>query len=747
MKKIGIDIGSLYLSAVVIEDDKITESLYWEHRGDITAGLSTFLSKPAAKIYDRIGLTGNVLSRDGLICDGILSTVEGIQYLVPGCRNAISIGGESFSIIFFEENGQYKEHAINPPCAAGTGSFIEQQAERLSISVSDLAQRASTYSGKTPFIATRCAVFAKTDITHAMQEGYSLDAICSGLCEGIARNILDTLIKGRTLHSPIVITGGVSLNAKIINTIREITGKEVVVPVHAENAGAIGAALLGKAEEIDPEELLKPRDKRRNVRRPLEMKLTHYPDFKTFTIYTEDNVEVFLPKKAFDIDGGVFLGIDIGSTSTKAVIINSNKEIAGGFYTATGGSPIAAVQKIIGKAKSTYLNFGNLKIEGVCTTGSGRKMIKELFSADMEINEITAHAKAAVFLNPKADTIIEIGGQDSKFTRIRDGEVYFSTMNYVCAAGTGSFIEEQAKRLGVNLSLFSEMAMKARAPYTSDRCTVYMERDLGELLSEGWSKESLAASVLNSVRDNYMAKVVNKSHLGDYIVFQGATARNRALVAAFEQLLDKPIHVSPYCHLTGALGAALLGLESGRTGSRFILEMYALKPTEEVCTKCVNHCLLTIVAQNQKVTGWGMKCGKDYHERTGKTPAPSGPEKRFRALCQPFFNRIPPLHARNGITIGLPLALYNAAYAPLWHDFLTRLGFKVIVSEVRRAALAQGKEIVNSDFCAPMVISHGYIQQLLEKKVDFIFYPAIVNEENPDSKGDLLFKKKTKDAY
>ncbi|TFG62532.1 MAG: CoA activase, partial [Spirochaetales bacterium] len=189
--------------------------------------------------------------------------------------------------------------------------------------------------------------------------------------------------------------------------------------------------------------------------------------------------------------------------------------------------------------------------------------------------------------------------------------------NYVCAAGTGSFIEEQAKRLGVGLSQFSDMAMGAKAPFTSDRCTVYMERDLSELLGEGWSREALAASVLNSVRDNYMAKVVNKSPLGDYIVFQGATARNRALVAAFEQLLGRPIHVSPWCHLTGALGAALLCLEAAaeksaaeqQEGTAFSMGGDSLKTAEEVCDRCVNRCLLTVVSRGETITGWGMKCG------------------------------------------------------------------------------------------------------------------------------------------
>jgi predicted CoA-substrate-specific enzyme activase len=380
---------------------------------------------------------------------------------------------------------------------------------------------------------------------------------------------------------------------------------------------------------------------------------------------------------------------------------------------------------------------------GVATTGSGRMIIKELFNADMGINEITAHAKAAVFLHPRADTIIEIGGQDSKFTLLRDGEVYYSTMNYVCAAGTGSFIEEQAKRLEVSLSDFSDMAFGARAPFTSDRCTVYMERDLNALLGEGWSREALAAAVLNSVRDNYLAKVVAKTPLGEQIVFQGATGRNKALVAAFEQHIGKPIHVSPYCHLTGALGAALLCRESRPEAGRsaFIREIQDLQIGEEICRRCANHCLLTVVESGGRKSGWGMKCGRDYGSRRQKELQPSEPERRFAGLMAPMIQTRGP---RAAVTMGIARGLYNVEYAALWTTFLRRLGFSVELSQPDRAALENGKALVNSDFCAPMILAHGYLGGL---KTDYLFYPAVVSEKDPEFDGIKLYRQKTRDAY
>ncbi len=755
MKKVGVDIGSLYLGCAVLEDGTIRDVQYLEHQGDIQGRLERLLLRPVCQGFDTIGVTGNFPQRREGIIDNTLAQIEGARMLLPGCRNVFAVGGETLTLVLFDADGSYREHSINPPCAAGTGAFIEQQAERLGLSVQELSERAAAYSGKRPVIATRCAVFAKTDIVHAMQEGFSLEAVCAGLCEGVARNVVDTLVKGREIEEPVGLIGGVSLNRAVAAALEKLLGKQVRVPEHAQTAGAVGAARLSDQTSYRPE-LVKREARRRQARKPLRLELSRYPDFHTFSIEVHDGVEVFLPRGQAAAGPEVYAGIDIGSTSTKAVLIDVEGRLLGGFYTATAGRPIPAVQKLIRSIMESRRGKA-LKILGVATTGSGRKIIKELFGADMAVNEITAHARAAVSLHPRADTIIEIGGQDSKFTLLRDGEVYFSTMNYVCAAGTGSFIEEQARRLQVSLEDFSELAFRAPAPFTSDRCTVYMERDLNALLGEGWSKEALAAAVLHSVRDNYLAKVVSKSPLGEYIVFQGATGRNRALVAAFEQLLQKPIHVSACCHLTGALGAALICREGRRDGraSSFIWEVQELKISEEVCRRCANRCLLTVVEREGRRSGWGMKCGREYDSRAPREIEPSEPERRFAqaaaALCSaagdtagaPSRNR----EERREVKIGIPQALYNVGYAPLWHNLLTRLGFTVGLSESSRLALERGKGLVNSEFCAPMILAHGYAEQLLERDFDYLFYPAVVNEQDPDSDGKLLFKDKTRDSY
>jgi predicted CoA-substrate-specific enzyme activase len=778
MRRLGIDIGSLTVSAAILDVDGVEPRpgdgvelvLHREHGGDIAAAVRALVAEAGS--WDLVGVSGvGTGKQSGLLIDPALATIEGARFLLPGVRSLFAVGAQSFSLVLYDENGRYREHAVNPPCASGTGSFVEQQARRLGLDVQEFAARALRHAGERPLIATRCAVFAKTDIVHAMQEGYGLEAVCAGLCDGIARNLVDVLVKGRALARPVGIVGGVSLNASIVKSLGEALGLPLTVPAHSRGAAAVGAALLARqASSWDglPGELLSALHldrtppaasggarafPERAARPALTLALSDYPDFDSFRVFRDDSVEVFLPPGAAAPSGALWLGIDIGSTSTKSALVGPGRTVLGGFYTATAGEPVAAVRRLVESMERLWPGVRSL-VAGVATTGSGRKMIRELFRAEMAVDEITAHARAAVHLRPRADTIIEIGGQDSKFTRLRDGEVYFSTMNYACAAGTGSFIEEQAQRLGVDLDGFSRLAAGARAPFTSDRCTVYMERDLGELLAEGWSREAVAAAVLHSVRDNYLARVVSRSPLGDYVVFQGATARNPALVAAFEQHLGRPVHVSPFCHLTGAIGAALL-LAQGKAAaargagdvpaSAFLWDSAQVELSTEACRLCSNHCLLTVAGAGGARTAWGMKCGREYSAMRRRQEQAAAPELRFREAMRPLAGSGGA--ARRPERVGLPGALYEAELAPLWKAFLEGLGFTVVEGSPGRRALEKGHGLVNSDFCAPMVAAHGHVEQMLRQGVDYVFFPAVVNEEDPSAGTELLYRRKTSDDY
>ncbi len=326
-------------------------------------------------------------------------------------------------------------------------------------------------------------------------------------------------------------------------------------------------------------------------------------------------VEVYTDPVQADLSGA-FLGLDVGSTSTKSFLITRSLLPVIGCYTKTASRPVQAVQAIF-KVMDNWISRNRLEvtIAGCGTTGSGRRISARVIGADLEPDEITAHATAAVNLNPDVDTIIEIGGQDAKFTLLKDGRVTASVMNTVCAAGTGSFIEEQAQKLSCPLPQYSDRAEGIPAPVSSDRCTVFMERDINYFFAEGFEQKEILASVLHSVRDNYLTKVATVGNIGNCILFQGATARNRALVAAFEQKLQKPIHVSQFCHLTGALGVALLAAEQGidHSGFRgFDLWEKNIPVRQEVCQLCSNYCKITIADVDGQPQAYGFLCGRDY---------------------------------------------------------------------------------------------------------------------------------------
>jgi predicted CoA-substrate-specific enzyme activase len=368
-----------------------------------------------------------------------------------------------------------------------------------------------------------------------------------------------------------------------------------------------------------------------------------------------------------------------------------------------------------------------------------------VIGADTTIDEITAHARAAIELDPDIDTIIEIGGQDSKFTVLKNGLVTFSQMNAVCAAGTGSFLEEQAERLGVSLADFSGRAIGVSAPLTSDRCTVFMERDLNHFQGLGYATEELLAASLFSVCDNYLSKVAREGSIGDNIAFQGATAKNRALVSAFERRLGKPIHVSKFCHLTGAIGAALQGrdelgalvgdgdpAEGLRPSSfrGFGIHALDLASRSERCGLCPNDCRLRIVDVGGEEVAFGFLCGRDYATRHFVR---EGSEKdlvreRSRVILSVYREARKGTFPRLGYpTIGIPTALYLAEDAPFWRTFFELLGFPTLIAPEDGATLREGKRLAGAEFCAPMAMFHGQARALLEE-ADFAFLPIYLEE-------------------
>lgn len=815
---LGIDIGSVAATAVTIDaSGTVIGRFYRFHAGDLGAALAAMdqeLDLSGVSAIATTGRSGSGIESDAWY-DSQIAAIESVRSRYPQAGAILIVGGEKYSLAHLTAEGEYAGSRSNSGCAAGTGSFLDQQAGRLGLAdTAALARLACSNTADAPKVATRCAVFAKTDLIHSQQEGYSQAAIADGLCRGLARNIIEALFKGEPILEPVVFSGGVALNDAVLRQLRNQTSLEIVRDSEAPWHGAIGAALLMLAERKQkgnshPEvvkgicftpsiemnaarkapfvsaSLLRNKSKldKSDFYPALSLIQSDYPDFSAHESYIASTGELFgQPGIEVEVDvyagfeshTKAFLGIDIGSTSTKATLVDPQGTMVAGFYTRTAGRPVEAFQALLEAAEHLARKKNcNLEICGCATTGSGRAFVGNIAGADLVLDEISAHAKAAVKLDPAVDTIIEIGGQDSKFTTLHDGRVTSSIMNNVCAAGTGSFIEEQAKKLGVAIDAYADLASGVRAPRVSDRCTVFMERDINHLLSAGCSIPEVLAAALHAVRENYLRKVATGKAIGKVVFFQGATAKNRSLVAAFEQKLGRPILVSPYCHLTGAYGAALTLLEQGKMTTSFRglgLCHGAIPVRTEVCTLCNNHCKLSVAKSGGDEVAFGFLCGRDYSTKsyvaksdcipslktirskavmealTALGPVPGGlPVPRGNAAANGVNrntnrNRAENNHATafGSPKIGLPSALSLVDELDVWQVFFSALGIKTVVSSTDGQAVTNGKQHMGAEFCAPIAALHGHALSLLDS-ADFIFLPRHLGKEPDHAVGKNLY--------
>jgi len=748
---LGVDVGSVAVAVVALNSEhEIVQRAYEFHQGHTAQTLKDILNRFDLKAVGGVAATTGTppILHTSRRYDNRVAIMKAAHFEHDRIGSILVVGGEKFGLIRFDERGNYLGFKSNTGCAAGTGSFLDQQARRLNLKDSaELSRIALSNNAPIPKIASRCAVFAKTDLVHAQQEGCSLAQICDGLCLGLARNIFDTLFTANQFRGPIVFTGGVSRNRAVVKHLQSLIGHEIITEETLWH-GASGAALslaevcsapgrlgLESADDL----LIVPKAGRSYYYDPLELTLSDFPDFEGLESYhyrTEEShpaidVEVDIYRDLMHCRRlAAYLGIDVGSTSTKAVLTDHSNVVVAGFYTRTAGKPVAAVQGLLAAIDDMMLKQGvELKISGAGTTGAGRKFVGKIIGADMAIDEITAHARAAVEIDPRVDTIIEIGGQDAKFTTLKNGRVTFSVMNNVCAAGTGSFIEEQAQKLNCPLSQYSRRAARRKSPMASDRCTVFMERDLNHFLTAGYPVDDLLAAVLHSVRENYLTKVADEKNIGEVIFFQGATAKNKALVAAFENRLGKPIRVSRYCHLTGALGAALMLSDRSVAVTDFRglnLHKKNIPLHNETCELCTNHCKLTVAEIDVTREAYGFLCGRDYDTKQFVNNNRSGFDL-LKERARVFAVKKPRAY-REDFTIGIPASLYLLEDLPFWQSFFNDLGIKTVTSKSLEDSLKVGKRLAGAEFCAPMTALYGHVNDLVDRS-DYVFLPYYLDKK------------------
>lgn len=756
-KLIGIDIGISYLKIAVLDHDyNLIKHEYIPHKG-----LPIKLLKERIKNYqfDKncvFGITGiysGLLSKETnfKFINSIQSEIFYIKHHYPEVRDIINIGGGSLTLILLDDNGNFMNYNTNSLCAAGTGAFLDEQAARMNITYKEIEKY--KIIDNPPSIATRCAVFAKSDLIHRQQEGYSIPDMWSGLCKGMAETLLQTLLKGKPITKPTAVIGGVSKNKQVLKWIKKRSNNLVFTFKNAHICSALGTAMLLKNEsklklfnfsKIQNNEI---KNNKKNLSKPLLLKKSKYPDFTVKENYIDNyNNEIRITRWESNIDIDGYLGIDIGSTSTKVILINKNSDIIIDIYRKTGGEPIKATQTILKALLETANKKNtNLKISGCGTTGSGRKMVGIILNADTITNEITSHVAGALSIDKSIDTIFEIGGQDSKYMRIKNNHISDSNMNYVCAAGTGSFIEEQVKKLDFKLDDIGDIVYGLIPPFTSDRCTVFMKQDINKILRQGYTKTEAMSAVMYSVAKNYLNKVVSKRYISkNKIFFQGATARNKGLVAAFENILNTEIVVSPYCHVMGALGVAILTknlIEKNNLTTTFVgLDICNKKIsiTTETCKSCRNYCNISFAnIENKKHRpSWGYMCGREPEVTIKKNNKNFDLFTLREKLFYECFKNTKP--AETSTNIGIPFCLTTYTYLPLWKTFFNELNVNTVLSKkTNQDIINNGVKLSGADFCFPVKLSHGHIYDLLTKNdVDYIFSPYMISAGKDAEKDD-----------
>jgi predicted CoA-substrate-specific enzyme activase len=764
--RLGIDIGSVSSDVIVLDDrDHV---IFKDYRRTLGRPVETILEQlkqlfstiPTTR-FERMGFTGSA----GRLAAQILSATFinevraqaiGTAHLYPEFSQAtvIEMGGQDSKLIFLasrQDSLELKDFAINSVCAAGTGSFLDQQAERLGVPIEEEFGRLAIESKSVPQMAGRCSVFAKSDMIHLQQVATPVCDILAGLCLALARSLKSNLGCGQEFVRPIVFTGGVAANAGVVRAFENVLGLEegeLLVPTLHFYTGALGAALAadetsGKYAQTAVEKIeayLKDgtsAHQRIPHREPLVTPVLPEPQSRMYSerLMTHPGQEAYL-------------GVDVGSISTNVVVIDTEKRVLAKEYLMTAGRPLEAVReglRLVGQRVA-----GKVRIAGAATTGSGRYLTGDFIGADVVINEITAQAAGAVVVCPEVDTIFEIGGQDSKYISLENGVVVDFEMNHACAAGTGSFLEEQAQRLGISIKdEFAALAMKSRQPVQlGERCTVFIESDLLSYQQRGAKTEDLVAGLAYSIVTNYLNRVVGRRKIGQHICFQGGTAFNKAVWAAFEAVTGKPIRVPDHHEMTGAIGAALIAAEHVRKirnaddpsyQSRFrgFESLTRLNYAVEVftCSSCSNACeIKKVQLEGSEPLYYGSRCDRyNVRRQEQKSVAEDVLGWRTKTLferakmkIQTSEHKRQDAQANESPVVAMPRALISWQLLPLFSQFFQSLGFRVVLSgKTTTTTIRKGVEAVPTQPCFPVKAAFGHVRELLDTQPDYLFIPCI----------------------
>jgi predicted CoA-substrate-specific enzyme activase len=734
---LGIDVGSTTVkTAVLSPEGKTLFTNYERHFSKVReASFKQLqqLEKDYGKVPFKVCITGSAglgLAEKAKL--PFVQEVQGaflaVQKYYPQADVVIELGGEDAKIIFLTGG---LEERMNGSCAGGTGAFIDQMAALLDVDIDEL-DAMSLKAEKVYPIASRCGVFAKSDIQPLLNQGARREDVAMSIYRAVVDQTLSGLAQGREIKGKVLFLGGPlfylkGLQKAFVDRLK-LTADSALFPPDAEVFMALGAAIFaGKGQETyalkEIEEKIRTAPLSENIiyGQPLFNNEAEYEKFK------KDHEDFKIIRKPLETYAGkAYLGIDAGSTTTKLVLLSENHEILFSSYDTNKGQPI---DTIVRQLKEIYAHAGpGLDIVSSAVTGYGENLIKSCLKVDYGLVETVAHYKAASYFEPDVDFIIDIGGQDIKCFRIKNHAIDSIMLNEACSSGCGSFIQTFANAMGMGVADFAKLGLFAKHPVElGTRCTVFMNSSVKQAQKEGASLEDISAGLSSSIVKNAIYKVIrfrSADELGNKIVCQGGTFLNDAILRAFELETGKKAIRPTLAGLMGAFGAALYAQENGGTSSLITkdeLAKFSYRSLNSICQGCGAHCSLTIILFNDKRSFIsGNKCEKG-EGRPVKSDELDLYAYKYKRLLQ---LKEKPLKPR--ARVGLPLALAMYEQLPFWDAFFTSLGFETVISEEsNRDLYFKGQHTIPSDtVCYPAKLMHGHVESLLDKGVDFIFYPA-----------------------
>ena len=758
---VGLDVGSTTVKIVVMDSDLNTiYENYQRHFSDTKNTVCNVLTDFSEKYKDfnyTIALTGSGAMSAAKFLDlpfiqEVVACKRAVEKYIPETDVVIELGGEDAKIIYF---GNSIEQRMNGTCAGGTGAFIDQMASLLNTDSQGLNELAKNHKIIYP-IASRCGVFAKTDVQPLINEGADKEDIAASIFQAVVNQTISGLACGRPIRGNVAFLGGPlnylsELRKRFIKTLH-LTDKQTIVPKDAHLLVAKGAAFDSIDSKPISNEKLKAKidvlksshDTTSSPLAPLFVTNFEYDEFKKR--HEKDKVK----KSSLNgFEGDCFIGIDAGSTTTKLVLTDSDDNLLYSLYKSNEGNPLKSVCEML---KELYKVIPEkAKIRYSCVTGYGESLIKTALNVDLGEIETIAHYTAAKYFLPNVTSIVDIGGQDMKYIKIKDGTINNIMLNEACSSGCGSFIETFAKSLNLSIEDFVQSALESRTPVDlGSRCTVFMNSKIKQAQKEGATVGDISAGLSYSVIKNAIQKVMkvrDVSTLGDHIVVQGGTFYNDAVLRAFELIVGKNVIRPDIAGLMGAYGSAIIARKQYESNldmeykstiaSAEDIDNLKITTSHVRCNGCENHCLLTINKFNDGKTHIsGNRCEKGAGNANKNLNLPD----LYKYKNERLFNYYKPLsesEAKRG-TIGIPRVLNMYEDYPFWFTFLTNLGFRVIISEKStRKTYEKGMESMPSEsVCYPAKLSHGHIISLIEQGVKTIFYPCIPFSRQETEKAD-----------